>query len=387
MRAWTYSRYQNILILLVITDFIGFAVLSAVRLITVAEAHNSGFDVVESGFLIASFSFGAALFSPYIGTCIDRVGTDKAVLTGISIQLFGIFYLYLNSDSTLIYLGCVCIGTGFIISTIAIQTKIGVTTERQQRKVLGAFSYFSLGHSLAGVVGPLLGGGASTILGTENAVAFLGGLLIFSFFSFSFTTSPSRQFNMKQYNEKIQLESKGSNKMVNLVIALGVVLAFSWEVFTASALIYLPRISSDVMSVSIVMSSFYAGSMLIRLILPSLEPHVSPWQIIKFVLLSLTFVYVAFSLTSNWYTWVLLSFVLGGLVGSNHPSILSLLHTYSKSTDRSRNIGRRIAWANGVSVICPVMVGNSVELFGGGNLLLFFGVFFLFSFLLIKKVK
>jgi sugar phosphate permease len=110
-------------------------------------------------------------------------------------------------------------------------------------------------------------------------------------------------------------------------------------------------------TIGIILSSFALATLLVRLALPLIRRHASPWQLVHFAMIAAGINFLLYP----WFTstWVLMSFsfVLGLSLGCTQPGILSLLQQYAPAGRSGEAFGIRMALVNGSQVSLPIAFG------------------------------
>jgi sugar phosphate permease len=110
-------------------------------------------------------------------------------------------------------------------------------------------------------------------------------------------------------------------------------------------------------TIGLILASFAAATIVIRLALPFLQHRVRPWQLIHFALLATGLNFVLYPFFEQVWILVTLSFILGLGLGSTQPSVLTLLQQNAPAGRAGEAFGLRMALINGCQVTLPLAFG------------------------------
>ena len=121
------------------------------------EHHASTFTV---GVILALFSLVPMLIAMPAGRWLDAIGAWHPTLLGIGLMLAGLLlpaaFPYDTADVAPLMVSAAMVGTGSTLVMLAIQQVVGEHADPSHRAA--AFSWFALGASVSGFIGPVASG-------------------------------------------------------------------------------------------------------------------------------------------------------------------------------------------------------------------------------------
>src|SRR5258705_4358710 len=125
--------------------------------ITVAlAAIAQGATPLTIGVLMALYAVVPMLLAVQAGRLVDRVGAFRPVAIAGGVVAAGILLPFASRDLPMLFVTAVIVGTAFMMQHIALNHAIGSIGPPSERAV--SFSWFALGYSISGFLGPLLAG-------------------------------------------------------------------------------------------------------------------------------------------------------------------------------------------------------------------------------------
>ena len=155
-------------VLLTVLSHVGFV---GSRITVSLSAINQGASPLAVGLLMSLYAVIPMLLAVHAGRLVDRVGAFRPIAIAGSILAAGMLLPFASHDMPMLYLSATIVGTAFMMQHIALNHVIGNLGDPASRPV--NFSWFALGYSVSGTLGPLLAGFAIDLLGHRVAFALL----------------------------------------------------------------------------------------------------------------------------------------------------------------------------------------------------------------------
>lgn len=326
------------------------------RISVMLSGLNLGMSTLSIGLLISVFALLPMLVSVRFGRLIDSIGPFKPMRAAAIATAIGVALPFIWQGWFSLIVAAICIGLGHMTFQLAVQEQIGLA---QGETRLKHFSWLSLSLSVSGFSGPLIAGIAIDQLGYRFAFAILAIAPLIAIYGVlklktdlinSHTPTPKPKI-------KPRMSDLLSIKPLRHAFTANLLLAGAWDTHMFLVPIYGVQRDLSATTIGIILSSFALATLLVRLALPLIRRHASPWQLIHFAMIAAAINFLLYP----WFTsaWVLMSFsfVLGLSLGCTQPGILSLLQQYAPPGRSGEAFGVRMALINGSQVSLPIAFG------------------------------
>jgi predicted MFS family arabinose efflux permease len=239
---------------------------------------------------------------------------------------------------------------------IALNHVIGNLGEPAERPV--NFSWFALGYSTSGFLGPLLAGFTIDLVGHRGAFVLLAvpplagtALLLWK------RGVPPLPAEHKTGAGKRSVADLLHNPRLLPVFLFSALLASGWDMYTFVIPIYGTQIGLSASTIGIVMSSFALATFVVRLFMPAMVRRLSAWSVVCAALVVAGTAYALFPLAQHAPLLMALSFLLGLGLGSAQPMIMSALYAASPPGRQGEVVGMRTTMINASTTFMPLAFG------------------------------
>lgn len=308
------------------------------------------------GSLIAVFALIPMLVSVRFGRLIDSIGPFKPMRAGAISTVLGVVIPLIWQHWFALGLAAVFIGLGHMTFQLAVQEQIGLAKGETRLK---HFSWLSLALSISGFSGPLIAGLSIDHLGNRYVFALLAIAPLIAIFG----VIKMRNYLIANHTPASKPDIKPRTRDLLTIPPLrnaftaNLLLAGAWDTHMFLVPLYGVQRGLSATTIGIILSSFALATLLVRLALPLIRRHASPWQLIHIAMITAGINFLLYP----WFTstWVLMtfSFVLGLSLGCTQPGILSLLQQYAPPGRSGEAFGVRMALVNGSQVSLPLAFG------------------------------
>jgi MFS-type transporter involved in bile tolerance (Atg22 family) len=148
-----------------------------------------------------------------------------------------------------------------------------------------------------------------------------------------------------------------SSPSLRKVFIANMLLSAAWDTHTFVVPIFGVHVGLSPTTIGLILASFAAATIVIRLALPWMMHRIRPWQLINFALVVTGLNFLLYPFFEQVWILVSLSFVLGLGLGSTQSSILALLQQHAPSGRAGEAFGLRMALVNGCQVALPLAFG------------------------------
>ena len=155
-------------VLLTVLSHVGFV---GSRITVSLSAINQGASPLAVGVLMSLYAVIPMLLAVQAGRLVDRVGAFRPIAIAGAIVAAGMLLPFASHELPMLFVSAAVVGTAFMMQHIALNHVIGNLGDPSERPV--NFSWFALGYSVSGFLGPLLAGFAIDLAGHRAAFLLL----------------------------------------------------------------------------------------------------------------------------------------------------------------------------------------------------------------------
>jgi predicted MFS family arabinose efflux permease len=343
-------------VLLTVLSHVGFV---GSRITVSLSAINQGASPLAVGVLMSLYAVIPMLLAVHAGRLVDRVGAFRPIAIAGAILAAGMLLPFASHDMPMLYVSATIVGTAFMMQHIALNHVIGNLGEPSSRPV--NFSWFALGYSVSGSLGPLLAGFAIDLLGHRAAFALLAlpaaagtALLLWKR---NVNPVPRATHERKADAPQPSVADLLRNPRLLPVFLFSGLLATGWDMYTFVIPIYGTRIGLSASTIGIVMSSFALATLLVRLAMPVVARRLSEWTVVCAALLIAGTAYSLFPLATQVPYLIALSVLLGLGLGCAQPMIMAALYAASPPGRQGEVVGMRTTVINTSQTFMPLAFG------------------------------
>jgi MFS family permease len=339
-------------ILLTVLSHVGFV---GSRITASLSAIDQGASPLGIGMLMSLYAVIPMLLAVPAGRLVDRVGAFRPIAVAGAFVAAGILLPFAFHGLPVLFVSAAFVGTAFMMQHIAFNHVIGNLGEASARPV--NFSWFALGYSASGFLGPLAAGFAIDLAGHGAAFLMLAlppaagtALLLWKR---GVPRAPEPKADVARHRVADLLR----NPRLLPVFLFSGLLATGWDMYVFVIPIYGTRIGLSPSMIGIVMSSFALATFAVRLAMPALARRLSEWTVVCTALAIAGTAYSLFPLATQVPFLIALSFLLGLGLGCAQPMIMSALYAASPPGRQGEVVGVRTTMMNASQTFMPLAFG------------------------------
>ncbi len=340
-------------ILLTVLSHVGFV---GSRITMSLAAISEGASPLSVGVLMSLYAVIPMLLAVHAGRLVDRVGAFRPVAIGGAVMAAAMLAPFVSHALPVLYVSAAVVGTAFMMQHIALNHVIGNIGEPSARPV--NFSWFALGYSMSGFLGPLLAGFAVDLAGHNAAFLLLAippaagtALLLWK------RGVPAVHHEPRAGTEQRSVVDLLRNPRLLPVFLFSGLLASGWDMYIFVIPIYGTQLGLSPSVIGIVMSSFALATFVVRLFMPSVARRLSEWTVICTALAVAGTAYALFPLAHTAAPLMALSFLLGLGLGCAQPMVMAALYAASPAGRQGEVVGMRTTVINASTTIMPLAFG------------------------------
>jgi MFS family permease len=318
----------------------------------------------EVGVMMSLYALLPMLLAVAAGRLVDRVGVYRPMLASGALFSAGVLLPSLWPALPALYVAASVIGTGFMVFHVALNNVVGNLGTPDQRAA--NFSWLAIGYSISGLAGPLVAGFA--IDGLGHRLAFFV-LTLFPLAGLALLAARRRALpHVEQVTggsgERRVADLLRNPRLIPAFVASGL-LSAGWDIYTFVMPIYGTRLGLSASMIGIIMGSFAAATLCVRIAMPLVARRLKEWAVVCGAMLVSGVAYGLFPAAGSVPLLLALSFLLGIGLGSSQPMIMSLLYAASPPGRQGEVIGVRTTILNSSHTLLPLSFGALGSALGG----------------------
>ena len=330
------------------------------------ENKTSTFTV---GVILALFSLVPMLIAMPAGRWLDAVGPWRPTLIGVLLMLGGMLlpalFPYATADVAPLMVSAALIGSGCMLAMLAIQHVVGERADPNNRQA--AFSWFALGASISGFIGPVASGALIDTVGHRATYAVLVGevLLTLLLLWLNRHLLPAREGEAKIPDARHPLDLLKYPDLRRVMVVTSLI-SMSWDLQTFVIPVHGIHVGLSASQIGLVLGCFALATFAIRLAMPRLSRRYSEWHVLTFTLFSASVSFAAFPFLKSLLPLMAVAFFLGLGLGAAQPNIMSLVHSRSPQGRVGEALGLRSTIISSSQVVLPLVFGAFGSVLGTG---------------------
>lgn len=352
------------LLRLILAQICIHACMTGMRMATPLLALNEGYSAAAVGMLLALFALTQVFLSLPAGRYADRHGLKKPLLLSVCSAALGAGLAAAFPIFPVLCLGALLTGGASGTALIALQRHVGRSAHDKQelRKV---FSWLAIGPAVSNFIGPFAagllidyaGGQEASLTGFRAAFALLALLPLAAWF-WARSVKELPPAEAVPGGHKATAWDLLQNQGFRRLLLLNWALSSCWDVHTFVVPILGHERGLSASVIGSILGAFAIAAALIRLLIPLLSRHLSEWVVVMGAMLSSCLLFMLYPLMPGAWAMGLCSVLLGVVLGSVQPMVMSMIHQITPPERHGEALGLRMMAINGSSVIMPVLFGS-----------------------------
>jgi MFS family permease len=344
--------------------------MAGMRMATPLLALKQGYSPLAVGALLALFALTQVFFALPAGRYVDREGLKKPLLISVTVSCVGASLSALWPVFPVLCLSALATGGATGMAVIALQRHVGRMAQNPA-ELRVAFSWLSIGPAISNFLGPVLAGllidyagpEPAHISGFQWAFWMLAALPLSTWFWVRSVTelhAPQAE-NHQTPRRALDLLAE---PMMRRLLAVNWLLSSCWDVHTFVVPVLGHERGYSASVVGTILGSFAVAAAFIRVCLPFISRHVKEFQIITGSMACTAVLFGVYPLMPSPWAMGLCSILLGLVLGTAQPMIMSTLHQITPPHRHGEALGLRLMSINASSVLMPMLFGAAGALAG-----------------------
>jgi MFS family permease len=339
------------------------ACMAGMRMATPLLALQQGYNAVAVGGLLSLFALTQVFIAVPAGRYTDRVGLRHPVGWAVAVSTLGAVLSAVWPVFPVLCLGALSIGGATGVTVIALQRHVG-RLARDPAELKGAFSWLSIGPAISNFLGPVLAGlmidhagpQPADLWGFRAAFALMAVLPLLSWAILRHVPEHARQKTEVARGPGGTLELL-REPMMRRLLMVNWLMSSSWDVHTFVVPILGHERGFSASVIGTILGGFAVAAAVIRMCLPWISRHWQEHHIVSAAMLSTGVLFGLYPFMPNPWAMGVCSVLLGLVLGSVQPMIMSTLHQITPAHRQGEALGLRLMSINASSVLMPTLFG------------------------------
>ena len=339
------------------------ACMAGMRMAIPLLALKQGFSAMAVGALLALFAVTQVFLALPAGRYADRKGLKKPLLISVIVSSVGAGLSVLWPIFPVMCISALATGGATGMAVISLQRHVG-RMAKDPAELKEAFSWLSIGPAISNFLGPVLAGLLIDYAGPEPA--HLSG---FRWAFFAMAVLPlSTWFWVRKVPElhttkpteggaPLRAMDLLAEPMMRRLLGVNWLLSSCWDVHTFVVPVLGHERGYSASVVGSILGAFALAAAFIRVCLPFIARHVKEHQVITTAMVCTALLFAIYPLMPSAGAMGVCSVLLGLVLGTVQPMIMSTLHQITPTHRQGEALGLRLMSINASSVLMPMLFG------------------------------
>lgn len=340
------------------------ACMTGMRMATPLLALREGYSPAAVGVLLALFALTQVFLSLPAGRYADRHGLKRPLAISVVAASLGAGLAVIFPVYPVLCLAALLSGGASGAAIIALQRHVGREAHDKVtlRKV---FSWLAIGPAVSNFLGPFMAGLLIDYAGGEAAstTGFRAAFLLMALLPLSawlwVRTVPEHASEPSPTSPRSgtawdMLQHQGFRRLLLMNWAL----SSCWDVHTFVVPILGHERGLSASVIGTILGAFAIAAAAIRVLIPLLSEHLSEWKVVLGAMVCACVLFIAYPFMPGAWSMMGCSVVLGLVLGSVQPMVMSMIHQITPAHRQGEALGLRMMAINGSSVVMPVLFGS-----------------------------
>ena len=338
--------------------------MTGMRMATPLLALKEGYSAAAVGMLLALFALTQVFLSLPAGRYADRHGLKRPLIISVAAACSGAGVAVLFPIYPVLCLSALLTGGAAGMALIALQRHVGRMAHNKDelRKV---FSWLAIGPAISNFLGPFAagllidyaGGEAASTTGFRAAFLLLTLMPLAAWF-WARTVQELPALQTESANQKATAWDLVQNRGFRRLLLLNWALSSCWDVHTFVVPILGHERGLPASVIGSILGAFAIAAAVIRMLMPIITRHMAESQVVLGAMVAACALFIAYPFMPGAWTMGACSVLLGVVLGSVQPMVMSMIHQITPPERHGEALGLRMMAINGSSVLMPVLFGS-----------------------------
>jgi predicted MFS family arabinose efflux permease len=339
------------------------ACMAGMRMATPLLALKQGYSAVAVGALLSLFALTQVFIAVPAGRYTDRVGLRHPVGWAVAVAALGALLPAVWPVFPMLCASALATGGATGVTVIALQRHVGRLAS-DPAELKSAFSWLSIGPAVSNFLGPVLAGllidhaGAQPgdVWGFRAAFALMAALPLVTWGILRHVPEHAR------HTTEVTRQAGGAldllrEPMMRRLLMVNWLMSSCWDVHTFVVPILGHERGFSASVIGTILGAFAVAAAVIRMCLPWISRHWHEYQIVTVAMVSTGVLFGLYPFMPSPWAMGSCSVLLGLVLGSVQPMIMSTLHQITPEHRQGEALGLRLMSINASSVLMPSLFG------------------------------
>jgi MFS family permease len=340
------------------------ASMAGLRMAAPLLALTQGFSAAAVGVLLALFSLSQVFLALPAGRYADRHGLKRPVRLAVIVAASGAGLAAVLPSFPVLCLSALLTGGATGAASLALQRHVGRAAENPTQ-LKQVFSWLAIGPAISNFLGPFCAG-----LLIDHAGAAAGDLAGFrAAFLFAAVLPLAAWWWVRRTRELPPVTAPEGTKpgktwhllrepMMRRLLLVNWFLSSCWDVHTFVLPVLGHERGYSASVIGSILGSFAIAAALVRVLLPLVAERLRESVVVTSAMLLTALLFLVYPFMQSPLSMGLCSVLLGLVLGSVQPMIMSTLHQITPAHRHGEALGLRQMTINGSSVLMPMLFGT-----------------------------
>lgn len=340
------------------------ASMAGMRLAAPLWALREGCSQAWVGALLALFALTQVFLALPAGRYIDRHGLHRPLAWAAAAACAGATGAALDHSFAVLCAAALLTGGATGVASIALQRFVGHAAHSSPTQLRQMFSWLAIGPAISNFMGPFAAGVLIDGAGFRWAFFALALLPVLSWLCVSRVREHHSAASVRPQMPAVGALGLLRQPSLRRLLLVNWLLASCWDVhtFLVPVLGHERGISASV--IGSILGAFAIAAAAIRLAMPLVAARLSERSVVSVAMLMTALLFALYPVLYSPWAMGACSVLLGLVLGSVQPMIMSLLHQITPAHSHGQALGLRLMAINASSVVMPLLFGSVGALAG-----------------------
>jgi MFS family permease len=343
------------------------ACMAGLRMAAPLLALKQGYSALAVGLLMALFALTQVFLALPAGRYADRHGLRRPIAYSVMAAMAGTALAVFFPVFPVLCLAALCSGGATGVASISLQRHAG-RIARDATELKQVFSWLSIGPAMSNFLGPLvagllidhvglwLGGEAGDLSGYRAAFLLMALLPLLTWWCVRHT--PDLPADEVVEPGKRRAWDLLRDPMMRRLLLVNWFLSSCWDVHTFVLPVLGHERGYSASTIGTLLGVFAIAATVVRMVMPWLAVHLRESVVISGAMLATGALFAIYPFMPTALSMGVCSVLLGFVLGSVQPMIMSTLHQITPADRHGEALGLRLMSLNGSSVLMPLLFGS-----------------------------
>ena len=338
------------------------ACMAGTRMAAPLLALREGYSPLAVGVLLALFSLSQVFLALPAGRFADRHGLRRPVGLAVVAACLGAASAVLFPVFPVLCLAALMTGGATGAASIALQRHVGRAAQGAT-DLKRVFSWLSIGPAVSNFLGPFSAGLLIDYSGFRAAFSLMALLALVAWLWVRSTVELAPVVADADAVPKKVLDLLGEPLMRRLLL-VNWLLSSCWDVHTFVVPVLGHERGFSASVIGAILGAFAIAATVVRVALPFVATRVNEWTVVGCAMLTTAVLFVVYPFMVSPLAMGVCSVLLGLVLGSVQPMIMSTLHQITPDHRHGEALGLRLMTINASSVLMPLLFGTAGAVVG-----------------------